>query len=206
MDVGVLFFQLSQGQDQPEREPWLFHDYQPSSGLTTLISHFGFDLIRSISVNHRVSMSMVTCRAWFCKTSLQPTPPFPNTHKPNPLTIFPIFSNDGDAHTISIIPTLNGDVHLAQSQCPPLFSSVLNDIFQTPMTTFDFELTLLLFYGNEGGRGYKLPSYNPHKTFSLHWHRRKLISCWPISQNDTNSAAMLMNLRAVSWVYTLLFL
>lgn len=72
-----------------------FVEYQPSSGPTALTSHFGLDLIRSISVNHRVAMSTVTCRAWFCKKkNLTPAPPhlFPaHTHKPNPLSIFLFF-------------------------------------------------------------------------------------------------------------------
>lgn len=83
-------FQLNQGQDQPEREPWLFHDYQPSSGPTALTSHFGLDLIRSISVNHRVAMSTVTCRAWFCKTSLH-TPLFPTHTNPTHWLFSPFF-------------------------------------------------------------------------------------------------------------------
>lgn len=86
----VFCFPAQPGSGPARERERLFHDYQPSSGPTALTSHFGLDLIRSISVNHRVSMSTVTCRAWFCKTSLQSPPP--NTHtQPNPLTIFPFF-------------------------------------------------------------------------------------------------------------------
>lgn len=98
------FFSSARVRTSPDRESWLFHDYQPGFGPKTLISHFGSDLIRSISVNHRVSVSTVTCRAWFCKTSLHPIiPPLhPNTHtqtQPTTSIFFPYY----DAHS-SIVP------------------------------------------------------------------------------------------------------
>lgn len=78
----VFCFSAQPGSGLARRKPWLFHDYQPSSGPTALTSHFGLDLIRSISVNHRVAMSTVTCRAWFCKTSLSHPPLFPTHTNP----------------------------------------------------------------------------------------------------------------------------
>lgn len=145
---------------QPGSGPaWLFHDYQPNSGPTTLISHFGFDLIRSISVNHRVSMSTVTYRAWFCKTSLQPTPLSPADINPTHW-LFSHFSYD-DAHTSSIIHSY---CEWKCSSCSITVSGhfplVLYDIFQTLVTTTHCDLTSLLFYVNEWGKGYTLPSWN----------------------------------------------
>lgn len=57
----------------------------------TLISHFGFDLIRSISVNHRVSYEDSDIQSMFF-LNLTTAPPAPIS---NPLTIFPIYPHDG---------------------------------------------------------------------------------------------------------------
>lgn len=116
----VFVFQLSQGQ---KIQPWLFHDNQSSSGPTALTFHFSLHLIRSISVNHRVAMSTVTCRARFLqKPQSTPHPPQPllNTHKPNPLTIFPIFPYV-DALTIASITTLDGGVSCSITDSSPTF-------------------------------------------------------------------------------------
>lgn len=67
----VFCFSTEPRQNQKEGHGY-FVDYQLSSGSTVFTSHFGLDLIRSISVNHRVAMSTMTCSPWFCKTSLQP--------------------------------------------------------------------------------------------------------------------------------------
>lgn len=130
--------------------------------------------------------------------NLTPThPPFPSTHKPNPLTIFPFFPTMMLTPSPSYITTLNGNVQLAQSRCPDIFPLALHDIFQTLVTTNHFDLTSLLFYVNEGGKGYTLPSCNSYKTFTDTDKFPKLTQIVVL---------LLMSLKAVGQVNTLLFL
>lgn len=141
VDDDVLFLQLNSGWDQPEGESQLFHDCQPSFGLTTPISHFGFDLIRSISVNHRVWMKTLTCKACFF---LNPTTA-PPASKSNPLTPFFLFS----PWCRSSNPTFNRGCPSRSATFFPIHDwHIINSLCDLWLP-----VTFPLFCGNEGGRG-----------------------------------------------------
>lgn len=141
----------------------IFVNYQSSSGLKGPISHFGLDLIRSISANHRVAVEHSGMQSMVLQ-DFTPTSPLLNT-KTHADDYFQAFSYT--------------EAHIAYIMLSPYRYTVPLKTFQSSKTlTFDFGLTLGVFYGNEGGRGNKKSaSLVPHKTFSLVWH---ILCHWPV--------------------------